>query len=211
MCFRFGGELPHAESGHRPHRAGSSSTRWPVGAAPTRRQWRDRAGETARGSGARLARPSPPPPMCSQVSYRQRKLKGADDTSQSGQDRKGLLTGAADPSSDPNAFVPVIVTVAEPASMADDGVFPAHRATPGQEAQRNYPGSLWSFGSGSEIKRITAGVKARSDRSLPRFDLLAGPSPSRRYQFRKKKEYCSLSAVSHSVHWIGRFKSTLRP
>ena len=78
-----------------------------------------------------------------------------------GQDRKGLLTGAADPSSDPNAFVPVVVTVAEPASMANDGVFPAHRATPGQEAQRNYPGSVLSFGSGSEINRITAGVKAR--------------------------------------------------
>ena len=94
--------------------------------------------------------------------------------------------------------------------MANDGVFPAHRATPGQEAQRNYPGSVLSFGSGSEINRITAGVKARRDRSLSRFDLLVGPSPSRRNQFRTKKEYCFLSAVNHSIHRIGRFKSTYR-
>ena len=86
--------------------------------------------------------------------------------------------------------------------MADDGLFPAHRARAGQEAQRNYPGSVLSFGSGSEINRITAGVKARRDRSLPRFDLLVGPSPSRQNQFRPKKEYSFLSAVSHSIHKI---------
>jgi hypothetical protein len=61
----------------------------------------------------------------------------------------------------PNAIVPVIVGLAEPPSMADDRVVPANRTLPRQEVQRDHPGSMLSFASGSAIKRITAGVKAR--------------------------------------------------
>jgi len=61
----------------------------------------------------------------------------------------------------PNAFVPVVVGLAEPSSVADDRVVEAYRTLPRQEVQWDYPGSLLSFASGSAIKRITAGVKAR--------------------------------------------------
>ena len=61
----------------------------------------------------------------------------------------------------PDAFVPVIVGMAEPPPMADDRVVPANRTLPRQEVQRDHPGSMLSFASGSAIKRITAGVKAR--------------------------------------------------
>ena len=45
--------------------------------------------------------------------------------------------------------------------MADDRVVAANRTSPRQEVQRDHPGSMLSFASGSAIKRITAGVKAR--------------------------------------------------
>jgi hypothetical protein len=61
----------------------------------------------------------------------------------------------------PNVFVPVIVGLAEPPSMADDRVVAANWTSPRQEVQRDYPGSMLSFASGSAIKIITAGVKAR--------------------------------------------------
>jgi hypothetical protein len=58
-------------------------------------------------------------------------------------------------------FAPVIVGLAESPSVADDRVVLANRTSPRQAIQRNYPGSMLSFVSGSAIKRITAGVKAR--------------------------------------------------
>ena len=78
-----------------------------------------------------------------------------------GQDRKGLAARMTDSASHPDAFVPVVVGLAEPPSMADDRVVPANRTSPRQEVQRDHPGSMLSFASGSAIKRITAGVKAR--------------------------------------------------
>ena len=60
-----------------------------------------------------------------------------------------------------NAFVPVVVGLAESPSVAYDRVSPANRTLPRQEVQGDHPGSLLSFSSGSAIKRITAGVKAR--------------------------------------------------
>jgi hypothetical protein len=67
----------------------------------------------------------------------------------------------ADSAPRPNAFVLVVMGVAEPPSMANDRVVPANRALPRQQAQWGHPGSTLSFASGSAIKRITAGVKAR--------------------------------------------------
>jgi hypothetical protein len=66
-----------------------------------------------------------------------------------------------DPAPHPNVFVLVIVGWAEPPSMADDRVAAANRTLPRQEVQRDHPGSMLSFASGSAIKIITAGVKAR--------------------------------------------------
>jgi hypothetical protein len=53
------------------------------------------------------------------------------------------------------------VTLTQAPSVADDGVVKANGTSPRQEVQRNHPGSMLSFTSGSAIKRITAGVKAR--------------------------------------------------
>jgi hypothetical protein len=49
----------------------------------------------------------------------------------------------------------------EPSSMAHDRVVPANWTSPRQAVQKDHPGSMLSFVSGSAIKRITAGVKAR--------------------------------------------------
>ena len=78
-----------------------------------------------------------------------------------GQDREGLPARLTDSAPHPDAFVPVIVGLAESPSVADDRVVSANRTSPRQEVQRDHPGSMLSFASGSAIKRITAGVKAR--------------------------------------------------
>jgi len=77
------------------------------------------------------------------------------------QDRVGLPARLTDAAPHPKAFVPVIVALTEPPSVADDGVAIANRTSPRQQAQRDHPGSMLSLDSGSAIKRITAGVKAR--------------------------------------------------
>jgi len=78
-----------------------------------------------------------------------------------GQDRESLSARITNRASYPDAFVPVIVTLAESSSVPDDRVAKAKRTLPRQEGQRDHPGSMLSFSSGSAIKRITAGVKAR--------------------------------------------------
>ena len=66
-----------------------------------------------------------------------------------------------DSASHPNVIVVFVVGLAEPPSVADDRVVAANRTSPRQEIQRDHPGSMLSFASGSAIKIITAGVKAR--------------------------------------------------
>ena len=66
-----------------------------------------------------------------------------------------------DSASHPNVFVAFIVGLAETPSVADDRVVAANRTSPRKEVQRDHPGSMLSFASGSAIKIITAGVKAR--------------------------------------------------
>jgi hypothetical protein len=77
------------------------------------------------------------------------------------QDSEGLPARSTNPTTHPDAFVLLVVRLPEPQSVADDRVVSAQRAQPRQEIQRNYPGSMLSLASGSAIKRITAGVKAR--------------------------------------------------
>jgi hypothetical protein len=57
--------------------------------------------------------------------------------------------------------MPVVVGLAEPSSMANDRAVAANRTSSREEVQGDHPGSMLSFASGSAIKRITAGVKAR--------------------------------------------------
>jgi hypothetical protein len=78
-----------------------------------------------------------------------------------GQDREGLAARLTDSTSHPEVCVPVIVALTKSPSVADDRVVTANGTSPRQEAQWDHPGSMLSFASGSAIKRITAGVKAR--------------------------------------------------
>ena len=77
------------------------------------------------------------------------------------QDGEGLAARPANPTPHPDAIVLIVVGLAKPPAVANDRVVPAERAQPRQEVQRYYPGSMLSLASGSAIKRITAGVKAR--------------------------------------------------
>ena len=120
-----------------------------------------------------------------------------------GQDREGRPAGMTDSAAHPNGFVAVIVGRAEPPSMTDDRLLLTDWTLPREEIQRDHPGTVLSFVSGSVIKRITAGVKARRDRSLRSFDLPAGPSPSGKVSFERKQEYSFLlwDASPHPEHW----------
>jgi hypothetical protein len=77
------------------------------------------------------------------------------------QDREGLPAWLTDSAPHPNALSPVIMGWAEPSSMANNRVVSANWTSPRQQVQWDHPGSMLSFASGSAIKRITAGVKAR--------------------------------------------------
>ena len=78
-----------------------------------------------------------------------------------GQDREGLSTRQTDSAPHPDATVPVIVALTESPAVPDDCVVTANRTSPRKEVQRDHPGSVLSFASGSAIKIITAGVEAR--------------------------------------------------
>ena len=77
------------------------------------------------------------------------------------QDGEGLPAWMADPTADPKALMSVIVRLPESPSVPDDRLIPAKWASAREEIKRNHPGSMLSCVSGSAIKRITAGVKAR--------------------------------------------------
>jgi len=81
-----------------------------------------------------------------------------------GQNRESLPARLTESATHPDAFVLVIVAMASAPSMANDRFEVTNWATPRQALQRNHPGSMLSSASGSEIKRITAGVKAAADR-----------------------------------------------
>ena len=79
-----------------------------------------------------------------------------------------------------------------------DSPLAANRAQPGEQFQRDlgHPGSVLFSGSGSAIKRITAGVKAGPDRRCQVFDLVAGLHPPGKVSSERKKNiaFCLLSA-----------------
>jgi hypothetical protein len=127
-----------------------------------------------------------------------------------GQDREGLVARMTDSTPYTNTFVPVVVGLAESPSVANDRVSPANRTLPRQEVQGDHPGSLLSFSSGSAIKRITAGVKARRDRSLLKSRSAAGPSPSGNVSFERKKNTALRGRPPASHSNIGRLSPTIR-
>ena len=78
-----------------------------------------------------------------------------------GQNGEGLPAGMTDSAPHPNVLVVFIMGLAGTPSVADDRLVSADRTASRQAVQRDHPGSMLSFASGSAIKRITAGVKAR--------------------------------------------------
>src|SRR5262249_53782518 len=108
--------------------------------------------------------------------------------------------------------VPVIVALSQSEPVADDGRFAADCAPPRQQTQRNYPGSVLSFASGSEKKRITAGVEARRDRSPDKFRSAGlGLHPPGKVRFERKKEYSFAPASASWSHKNGRLRSVSQP
>ena len=79
------------------------------------------------------------------------------------QDGEGQSTGPAHAAADPNPVVAFVMGLFPPPAVARDRILAAPRAASWQKRQRKcrHPGSDLSSGSGSAIKRITAGVKAR--------------------------------------------------
>jgi hypothetical protein len=71
-------------------------------------------------------------------------------------------------------------------------------------------GSELSFASGSAINRITAGVKARRDRSRQVSICWPGLHPPGKVSFERKKEYSIASATASLTRDIGRFRTTYR-
>ena len=104
-----------------------------------------------------------------------------------GQDGKGLPARLTDSAPHPDTYVAVIVSMAEPSSVANDRIIPAYGTSPRQQAQRDHPGSALSSASGSAIKRITAGVRAAADRRC-QVSIWGLAFTSRLNQFRTKKE-----------------------
>jgi hypothetical protein len=121
-----------------------------------------------------------------------------------GQDGKGLPARLTDSAPHPDAFVLVIVSMAEPSSVTNDRVIPAYGTSPRQEGQGDHPESPLSSVSGSAIKRITAGVKAAADRRCRSFDLRpAFTLPPK--SVRTKQEYCVPVLPRPLTQNIGRF------
>ena len=104
-----------------------------------------------------------------------------------GQNRESLPARFTESAPHPDAFVLVIVALASAPSMANDRVAVTNWTTPRQALQRNHPGSMLSSASGSAMKRITAGVKAAADRSLPSFDLRTGLHPPGKVSLERKQ------------------------
>ena len=129
-----------------------------------------------------------------------------------GQHREGLVAGATTAPPNPDLLVPFVVRIFEALSVTDDGPLAANRAQPGEQLQRDlgHPGSVLFSGSGSAIKRITAGVKAGPDRRCQvsiwglAFTLQGKSVPNEKRILRSDYRPQTLA------HNIGRFKTTIR-
>jgi hypothetical protein len=122
------------------------------------------------------------------------------------------VAGATTAPPNPDLLVPLVVRIFEALSVTDDGPLAANRAQPGKQFQRDlgHPGSVLFSGSGSAIKRITAGVKAGPDRRCQvsiwwlAFTLQVKSVPNEKRISRSA--YCPHDLVYN----IGRFKTTIR-
>jgi hypothetical protein len=85
--------------------------------------------------------------------------------------------------------MPFIVRLLASLAMAHDGLIAANRAPPRQQlqGQRRYPGSGLFSSSGSAIKRIKAGVKARPFERPAKAQSGCGTSPSGKVSSNEKR------------------------
>jgi hypothetical protein len=105
-----------------------------------------------------------------------------------GQDRESPPARLTYSAAHPNTFVPVVMSMPEAPSMADDGAVPTDRTLSREKIQGDYPGSALSFVSGSAIKRITAGVRACRWVLPARTVPATGLHPPGRFVFERKTE-----------------------
>jgi hypothetical protein len=128
-----------------------------------------------------------------------------------GQDREGFLAWLTDSAPHPDRFALIVVALTSAPSVTDDRGLPADGTLPRQESQRDHPGSMLSFASGSAIKRITAGVKAAADRPCQSFDLRpAFTLPAKSVPNEKKNTAFRLWPRPLTQN-IGRFLCVFRP
>jgi hypothetical protein len=81
-----------------------------------------------------------------------------------GQNRESLPARLADSAPHPDGFVLFVMALTQSPPVANNSIGKANGTSSRQGLQRDHPGSMLSFNSGSAIKRITAGVKAAADR-----------------------------------------------
>jgi hypothetical protein len=96
-----------------------------------------------------------------------------------GQDREGFPARPTQPAANPDPLMPPIVRLFAPPSVTDDSSVAADRTASRQMLQWDcsHPGSVLSSASGSAIKRIKAGVKARPFQRPAKVRLDAGLHP----------------------------------
>jgi len=126
------------------------------------------------------------------------------------QDRERRTTRRANAAAHPDSLVLGIVALPEPPPMADNGMRQTKWAPPRQQGQGNYPGSPLSFVSGSAIKSITAGVKARRDRSCQVSISWSGLHPPGKFSSDEKRILLCIAVNMPLTYDIGRFKTTSR-
>jgi hypothetical protein len=131
------------------------------------------------------------------------------------QDGEGQSTRPAHAAADPNPVVAFVVGLFPPPAMTGDRVLAASRTPSWHERQRkcSHPGSNLSSGSGSAIKRITAGVKApAADCVLARVRICEGAFTLPLYSNSNEKEYCRLPPSANAfILRIGRYTAVFRP
>jgi hypothetical protein len=106
-----------------------------------------------------------------------------------GQNRERLPTGPTSPATNPDAAMSFIVRLLAPPAMAHDGLMAANRTPSRQQLQgeRRHPDSGLFSPSGSAIKRIKAGVKARPLNAPPKAQSGCGTSPSGKVSSNEKR------------------------
>jgi hypothetical protein len=93
------------------------------------------------------------------------------------QDRDSVVALPTEATPNPHACVHVVVRLAEPLAMTNDGCSLTNWTPPRQAIQWNYPGSLLSSASGNAITRIRLALRGATDRSRKGSDLLAALHP----------------------------------